>query len=55
MDREMVMPIALVAAAALLLGPLGLVILPSELMGLPTPILVLGAMSGSILAAVRWL
>jgi hypothetical protein len=55
MDREMLMPIALVAAAALLLGPLALLILPSDVIGLPTPLVVLGGMSGSILAAVRWL
>jgi hypothetical protein len=55
MDRSVFLPVAGAGAAAFFAGHLSLYVLPGELIGLPTPMLVLGAVAGGILAALRWL
>jgi len=55
MDRTELMPIALASAVALILGLILLLVLPATVLGLPTPVLVLGAIAGAFICAVRWL
>jgi hypothetical protein len=55
MVRSEHLPVLGVAAAAIFLGHLGLLLLPSELGGLPSPLLVIGAAAGAVAAAIRYL
>jgi hypothetical protein len=55
MQRIEFLPIAGVVTASVAVGHLGILLLPGELLGLPTPLVVIGAMIGSVVAALRFL
>ena len=55
MNRYAFHPAVGVGAAAVFIGHLGLYMLPATLIGLPTPILLVAGVTGSILWAVRYL
>ena len=55
MGRVFFHPVFVVGASALFLCRLGIVALPSAIIGMPTPILLLGGTGAAIAAAVRWL
>ena len=55
MDRYVFHPAVGVGAAAIFIGHAGTYFLPASLIGLPTPIVLLAGVAGSILWAVRYL
>ncbi|MEJ0012959.1 MAG: hypothetical protein WDM94_10110 [Bauldia sp.] len=56
MDRRYpLVSLAVVAGAALFIGHTAMYVLPPTLAGLPTPVLLILGMAGSVAAAVRFL
>ena len=53
--RYPIVSLAAVGVATLVIGHLAISYLPGEVAGLPTPVLLVLGMVGSVVAAVRWL
>lgn len=54
MERLTFLPVVGLCAAAVFVGHLGLMVLPANLAGLSTPVLLLCGVAGVIAAAIRW-
>ena len=55
MERYLFLPVIGVSIGALVLGHLGLTYLPPMLLGLPTALVLLAAVGGTIVSAIRFL